>query len=69
MSPPSRQLLDVPGFGGYYMESRIFTRFRGKKTTVRISRQFEDLYDWLLNPSYQSSETETTPINASTLTA
>ncbi|KAG4029432.1 hypothetical protein MFRU_016g01840 [Monilinia fructicola] len=22
MSPPSRQLLDVPGFGGYYMESR-----------------------------------------------
>ncbi|KAA8571733.1 hypothetical protein EYC84_001712 [Monilinia fructicola] len=46
--------------------TEIFTRFCGKKTTVRISRPFDDLYDRLLNLSYPTSETDTTPINTST---
>ncbi|KAI9642926.1 hypothetical protein NHQ30_008660 [Ciborinia camelliae] len=47
--------------------SEIFTRFRGKKTSVRLSRQFEELYNrQLLNPSHPTSEINTTPINTST---
>ncbi|ESZ97564.1 hypothetical protein SBOR_2111 [Sclerotinia borealis F-4128] len=46
--------------------TEIFTRFRGKKTTTRLSRQFEELYNRLLNSSYPTSETSTTPINSST---
>ncbi|KAK6600663.1 hypothetical protein H4I95_07645 [Botrytis cinerea] len=40
--------------------TEIFTRFRGIKTTVRLSRQFEELYNRLSNPS-PTSDTNTTP--------
>ncbi|QSZ31618.1 hypothetical protein DSL72_001185 [Monilinia vaccinii-corymbosi] len=45
--------------------TEIFTHFRGKKTTISLSRQFEELYDRLLNQSYLTSETDITPINTS----
>ncbi|TGO85749.1 hypothetical protein BPOR_0367g00010 [Botrytis porri] len=44
--------------------TEIFTRFRGTKTTVRSSRQFEELYNRLSNPS-PTSDTNTTPTTTS----
>ncbi|KAJ8059945.1 hypothetical protein OCU04_011563 [Sclerotinia nivalis] len=43
--------------------TEIFTLFRGKRATVRLSLQFEELYSRLLNPT---SETNTIPTNTST---
>ncbi|TGO07582.1 hypothetical protein BTUL_0264g00150 [Botrytis tulipae] len=45
--------------------TEIFTRFRGTKTTIRLSRQFEELYNRLSNPS-PTSDTNTTPTTTST---
>ncbi|ATZ48956.1 hypothetical protein BCIN_04g01650 [Botrytis cinerea B05.10] len=45
--------------------TEIFTRFRGIKTTVRLSRQFEELYNRLSNPS-PTSDTNTTPTTTRT---
>lgn len=46
--------------------TEIFTRFRGKKATVRLSLQFEELYSRLLARSYPKSEINTINTNTST---
>ncbi|CAG8976305.1 hypothetical protein HYALB_00005711 [Hymenoscyphus albidus] len=50
--------------------TEVFSRFRGRKTTIRLSRRFEDLCMRLISgtdPSYRAPSTCTSPVEATSV--